>query len=373
MLLAFLLTLTHTATANPFAKAATDSDGIEYLMDRSCSPCGWNDQLCCAAGSACYTDINNQAQCGAAAVTTAAVSGTWQVYTTTWVETDLQTLTSTYSSYGGVAPSTTVTTSYAATETASCQYSLGESPCGAICCASSQYCYTSGQCMAIGGGGSSGYYSSVATYETTSSYSAPLRPTSGAVTTATSTVSPTTTVPFETAVSTSGSAYPITQSTTSHKLSGGTIAGIVIGVLVGIAILCLLCFFCIIKAGIDGILGIFGLGKNRKRREERVIIDERYSRYGSAAGGASRRDTHSGWFGAGGGRPSRVADERKKKSSGVGGLAGVMAGLGGLALVLGLKRKNDRARTEKSDDTSTTVSSMTYTDSYTGTSDSEYP
>lgn len=57
---------------------------------------------------------------------------------------------------------------------------------------------------------------------------------------------------------------------------------------------------------------------------------------------------------------------RKKKSSGFGGLGAVGAGLAGLALVLGLKRKNDKEKPARSD-----ISSSYYTDSYTGTSASQ--
>lgn len=96
---------------------------------------------------------------------------------------------------------------------------------------------------------------------------------------------------------------------------------------------------------------------------------ERYSRHGS--GTASRRDTHTGWFGGGGGRPARVVESRRteKKSSGFGGLGYVGAGLIGLAAILGLKRREDRKA--KSSAARSDISSSYYTDSYTGTSASE--
>lgn len=112
------------------------------------------------------------------------------------------------------------------------------------------------------------------------------------------------------------------------------------------------------KAGFDGLLALFGLGKKKRRSTERIETVERYSRHGS---GASRRDTHTGWFGAS--RPTRVEETRKKKSSGFGGLGAVGAGLLGLAVVLGLKRRHDRKEKERTD-----ISSSYYTDSYTGTS-----
>ena len=94
------------------------------------------------------------------------------------------------------------------------------------------------------------------------------------------------------------------------------------------------------------------------------MTEERYSRHGS---GASRRETHGGWFGVG--RPSRVSETRKKKSSGFGGLGAVGAGLLGLAVLLGLKRRSsrkDREKRERSD-----LGSSYYTDSFTGTSASK--
>jgi len=143
-------------------------------------------------------------------------------------------------------------------------------------------------------------------------------------------------------------------------LSGGAIAGIVIGTIAGIILLLLICFCCIVKAGFDGLLALFGFGK-RRRRTERIETVERYSRHGS--GTASRRDTHTGWFG----RPARVDETRKKKSGGFGGLGAVGAGLVGLAVILGLKRRHDRKEKARSD-----ISSSYYTDSYTGTSASKF-
>jgi hypothetical protein len=188
-----------------------------------------------------------------------------------------------------------------------------------------------------------------------STFSAPLRPTSGTATvTATGTFLP--------AVTASGSSLPIV--TTSEKgLSGGAIAGIVIGVIVGIIILLLICFCCIVKAGFDGLLAIFGLGNKKRRYTERVETVERYSRHGS--GTASRRETHGGWFG--GGRPARVTETRKKNSSGFGGLGAVGAGLVGLAIILGLKRQHDKKEMRERSD----IGSSYYTDSYTGTSASK--
>jgi len=159
-----------------------------------------------------------------------------------------------------------------------------------------------------------------------------------------------------------GTSTVITGANTNNGLSGGAIAGIVIGVIAGIILLLLFCFCCIIKAGFDGLLAIFGLGKKKRRSTERVeVIEERYSRHGS--GTASRRNTHNGWFG--GGRPARVTETRKKKSTGLGGLGAVGAGLLGLAAILGLKRRHDKNEKPPRSD----ISSSYY--SYTDTSASK--
>ncbi|KAF8867053.1 hypothetical protein BDZ45DRAFT_682592 [Acephala macrosclerotiorum] len=353
-LLLVALSQINTVNAGPFPKDSLhDLLGLGWLQPRDCaSYCGAQNQYCCTAGQACYTNAANVAYCSAGA----AVSG-YGVYTTTWTETDLVTRTSTYSSYYQVA-TTTQTWASASTYTAApaiCTTSLGESSCGTICCAENQQCAFAGSCTAY-----------TSTYIATSTYSAPLRPTSGGVSTQTSVVSATTTAPFIPPATASGSTLPITSSSSSG-LSGGAIAGIVIGTIAGVILLLLICFCCIVKAGFDGLLALFGLGKRRDRRDrtERVEVIERYSRHGSGAG--SRRDQHTGWFG-GGGRPVRVTESRRteKKSSGFGGLGMVGAGLLGLAAILGLKRREDRKA--KSSAARSDISSSYYTDSYTGTS-----
>ena len=355
-LLLVVLSHTENVRAGPYPKDNLHDVGFSYLQDRDCaSYCGTDNQYCCTQGQACYTNAADIAYCSGTTGVIAA-SG-YAVYTTTWTETDLVLRTSTYSSYYqatstyAAAPTATVVTTPAICTSA------GETSCGVICCASNQYCAVSGQCAART---SSWTYVATATATAaTSSYSAPLRPTSGTATTATVSVSATTTGTFLPVATASGSSVPVV--TTSGKgLSAGAIAGIVIGVLAGILLLLLLCFCCIIKAGFDGLLAIFGLGKKKRRSTERVETVERYSRHGS--GTASRRETHGGWFGAS--RPSRVTETRKKKSGGFGGLGAVGAGLVGLAVILGLKRQRDRKeKPERSD-----ISSSYYTDSYTGTS-----
>jgi hypothetical protein len=296
--------------------------------------CGWNGQLCCAVGSVCYTDSSNQAQCSTAAVGSGetAAAGQWTYYTTTYVETDLQTITSTGSSYmgGGWAQPTA--------SVATCDYTTNQTPCGDICCKSTEYCYKSGYCKPAANGDSSAYYSSYYStmYETTNAAGVPLRPTSSTLIIVTETGSPTTTVAFETPVAT-GAEVGLTESEGgSGGLSGGAIAGIVIGVLAGLALLGFLCFCCCVRGLFAGFLALFGGSKKKNRRTE-VDEYERYSHHGSgrhsgaAAGGRT-------WYGAAArpSRPERREDSTSKK------LLGVGAGLAGLWAILGLKRRHDR-------------------------------
>ena len=308
------------------------------LVERgSCSygqtACGYYGQLCCDSDQYCYTDSNNQAQCGASATqhqTAAQVitSGQWSMLTTTYVQTDLQTVTETYSTF---IPATTL----------QCSYSLGETPCDSCCCQSGHMCQGPGQCVVVAGG-SSAYYSF---YTVTQSAIVPLRVTSGTTNTISQTGSVTTTVPYETAVGTGGAILTGTVST-SHGLSGGAIAGIVIGVIAGLILLFLLCACLCFKSLWDGLLEIFGIRRSGRRRTEETYIDKRSSR---------RQDGVRTWFGtrpARGSRTSVDVVEKRKTSSGWGGIATVGAALGGLALLLGLKRRRDRRREEDKDSVS---------------------
>src|ERR1700710_2387470 len=280
-------------------------EDLQDVRKRCSNPCGYYGQLCCTSDEVCYTDANDQAQCGPSSAVTTAAAGQWQYYTTTYVQTDLQTVTETFSSY---IPTTTL----------SCSYSLGETPCGNVCCLSGQFCQAQGICAAVGGG-SSGYYSGLYTVTTviTNTASAPLRPTSNTLVTVTG--GATTTQPFATPVSTDGSIIVGHSSSSGGGLSGGAIAGIVIGVIAAIILLILFCACCIFKGLIDGLLAIFGLGPKRRRRttEEEVYV-ERHSHHG----GRGRRT----WFGT---RPARsdVVEEKKRKSSGWGTAGWVAAGL----------------------------------------------
>ncbi len=354
-LLAIVLSSIHTTGATPLPQDETilGSDN-STLVERTCAnPCG-NGGLCCGVQQACLT-VNGQPNCGdgaAAPATTAnnvANNGQYQLYTTTYVETDLVTRTSTYSSYFASITSQVVATptTYVApaVTTLACNLALQESPCGTICCAGGQICQYQGQCGAAVntvGDVSSFAYSSV-----TNTASAFIRPTSNTVQTVTSTGAPTTTVPFSTPTSTSSTAG-MAASTTNNGLSGGAIAGIVIGVIAGILLLLLICTFFCFKGLLDGFLALIGLGPKRRRTEE-TYIEERHSRHTGGGGGGGRT-----WYGAA--RPNRV--DRPKKS-GLGGVTGVAAGLTALAVILGLKRRRDRR--EKSEYTGSSYSYSDYT------------
>ena len=324
--------------------------------------CGEQGLYTCTGAQACYTNAAQVAYCSVPGEAVVTGEGGYAVYTITYTETDLVLRTSTYTS-SWYAAATTTSNWVPVASAAICDTSQEQTSCGAICCAADQVCAYAGSCAprpSSTGALTSWTYIVSTMATTTSTYSAPLRPTG---TTSTSVTTTGTFIPVATA---SGSTLPIVSSSTSHSLSGGAIAGIVIGTIAGIILLLLICFCCIVKAGFDGLLALFGLGnrKNRRSRERVEVVEERYSRHGS--GTASRRDTHTGWFGAGG-RPARVDSTRKKKSSGFGGLGAVGAGLLGLAVILGLKRRHDRKEmVERSD-----ISSSYYTDSYTGTSASK--
>jgi hypothetical protein len=302
------------------------------IEKRQCAnPCGWEGQLCCPSGTQCYTDANNQAQCGGGG----GGGGSWQFHTTTFVETvGLVTKTSVYSTYiGGAAP------------TATCKDS--QSPCGGKCCDSGLFCNLNQQCVVYGGGSSGGILPTVAPPGTLAP-SAPLRPTNSGLVIVTYTGRPTATVPFQTPIPTGAAGSPEPVAAGGGGLSGGAIAGIVIGVLLGILLLLLLCLFCCARALFDTILAIFGIGKNKKHTHEETYIEEhRHSSGGAAAATGGR------WYGQGRpARPSRVGSEKK---SGIGKGAGVAAALGGLGLLLGLKRHQD-----KKDDKSTVISGSSY-------------
>lgn len=342
-LIALLLLLrTSTSAAEPLVgldEGLVDLQNVT-LAKRCENPCGWAGQLCCQSGQTCYTDSNDQAQCGNSGVMTAAPAtqspGYWQYWTSTYVETDLVTRTSVYSSYVGAISAGPVTSVWAqASQTAAAPTCpASETACGNICCPSGHYCAVWGQCSPA---------TTIAV-----SPSAPLRPTSsGAVIVTRTTFATTTTVPFLAPMATGQNVNITSTQESSSGLSGGAIAGIVIGVLAAIIILLFICIFFCFKAAWDGLLAIFGLGGRRRRTE---VIEESYHRSGD------RRDSRR-WPGN---QPSRIA-RNEKRSGGFGGFAPVAAGLTGLAVALGLRRKADRRRrNEKSDYTASTYDETEY-------------
>jgi len=207
----------------------------------------------------------------------------------------------------------------------------------------------------------------------------------------------TSTVPFIPPVATGanvtvGALAQQNPTTSTHKLSGGAIAGIVIGVLLAIAILLLICFCCCVRGIWHGVAALFGFGKkdDRRRGGEREVayIEEEYHRRGS------RRDDES-WYGNGNGGPVvapipppsrrddrdsrrwQQEDSRRHSSSGgnnngksfVKEAAGVGGVLAALAVGLGLKRRHDKKEYEKQHRASRSYRGVAESDL---TSESEY-
>lgn len=403
LLLLLLLLLSPSILAAPLNQTTelVDFSDIQNttLAKRCDNPCGWAGQLCCAWGQTCYTDAASQAQCGGYAATTTtaaavAAGGYWQYYTSTWVETDLITKTQVYSSYVGAVATVIVTSAYvpavatatyvpAATATGailSCNWPIGETACGNICCGSTQYCLVAGQCAI------SGHTTTVAVVpvapsiivvKTTllSAFSAPLRPTASSLLVVTTTrgvvvlSAAASTVPFVAPVAT-GANITLTSTqadAAGDGLSGGAIAGIVIGVLAGIVLLLLLCLFFCFRELWHALTGFFGSRDDDRRRE--TVEYKEYHRHGAAgSGGGPVGPDRRRWPGDRPRRPpprrSGGADDNKWKEWG-----GVAAILGAIAVALGFQRSNNNnnRRDEKSDYTSSSYDSY-FSD---GTSESD--
>ena len=318
--------------------------------------CGYNNLFPCAAGQTCYTS-DNQAFCGVA--TAAAVGVSYQMYTTTYTVSETYTVTSTYSS--AIGGSTGSSGTCAADET------ICNGPAGLCCNSASQWCDNGTTCrdFAVGSpGGSPGLPSPTMQLTTVTVSGAAttisnfVAPTSISVFTTTSTGSTgtfTTTEPFQTPVGSSGASLPgvtAEPQTGGGGLSGGAIAGIVIGVLVGLFILFIV-LACLCCKGIFDLL--FG---TKKKKETTTYVHSHHSAHGSGAG----RPPPRRWFGILPGKTDRP-DRPEKKSSGLGGIFAVGGILTALLVVLGLKRRNERRREEEKSEY--TVSEDYYYDDYT--------
>lgn len=318
-----LLMFLQPTRGNPLQLEENEQNEKNDLEKRCANPCGYQGWLCCGSNQVCGTTSDGEAACYDSQIAT--TSSYWQYYTTTYLttETDVSTVTSTWSSLLTAPPAA-----------ATCRASIGETVCGDRCCEAAFEC-VNGECVQ---GSSSAVYPTPPVLGTSSGFS-----------TVTETAAPTTTEPFIAPVNSDG--VPVTGAKASNNgnLSGGAIAGIVIGSLAGLALLLLLLFLCM----------------RGRRRTETTVVEQHYSHHshGGGGGGIFGRT----WFGSRPNRPSRV--DEGKTSSGWGSLATIGIILGAIALCLGLRR---RERNEKSDYTSTTGYTYDYySDYYTNTASSE--
>jgi hypothetical protein len=367
--------LNTTAAPVKDVKHAQGMRGRHGIRGRSTceNPCGYYGQLCCPVGAACLTDALGQAQCGAAKPEPTATmallhkldqiaapsGGSWQLYTSTWVETDLTTRTAVYTSWVKAAVTQAV---------AACDYAAQQQSCGATCCPSGYYCFdpSAGVCsiaanavttVGVGGGGGS-VVPVVGT--------APARVTTISGVVVTQTVSPTATTAFLTPVPT-GYVNGTLVGQPKKGLSSGAIAGIVIGTLLAVTLLGLICCCVLAKDCIEAVLAFFGCGTGRRARRrtsrETIISEEidiqRRRRDGrSWAGSGSADDSYRSRRSydvlsrRGGGR--RPPSPRRSGGGGLGGIGTALAaGLGTAGLMrmfgggAGGGRQTER-RTEKS-------------------------
>ncbi|KAA8644599.1 uncharacterized protein ATNIH1004_008805 [Aspergillus tanneri] len=291
---------------------ASPLDFLETSLEKRCeNPCGYYGQLCCTSSQTCSTNGDGQAVCQEGGGSSGG-GGSWVYHTTTYVvtETDKKTVTSTWST---LVPKST--------DSGGCKAELGESVCGNTCCGAAYVC-SNDQCIM----GSSSIWA-------TATATPPVRGTSASTVTATASV--TTTQAFETPVGTDGASLIGVKAPDNGGLSGGAIAGIVIGTIAGVFLI-LLVLSCLCCRGIlESLFACLGLG-GRRRRKETTYVEDRYSHHSHA------RPEGRTWFGA---RPSAPADGGKKSRWGNWASIGII--LGALALCLGLKRR--RNHDEKSD------------------------
>lgn len=319
-----LVLLSQHAAASPM-----DMEGGN-LDRRGCSnPCGFYSQLCCTSGQTCITN-GGQAVCS----DSGSGDGDYDYHTTTWTETDTKTYTSTWGSQR--ATQTAVAGGGSGSDSGSCDSSIGEEKCGSTCCGAAYVC-SNGQCII----GSSSIWA-------TATATPPVRGTSSGLSTVTETGNPTTTQAFDTPVNTDGSPAIGVKAPDDDGLSGGAIAGIVIGTIAGVALLLLVCACLCCRGALVGLAACLGIGRKRNQ-------DDRYSQGGKPEGRT--------WFGA---KPPAQSEAGGEKKSRWGGLATIGIVLGALALCLGLKRHRDREHDEKS--SYSYPSSYYYSDYYTNSS-----
>lgn len=328
------LLLTHSlTTATPLALE-------ENALEKRCAnPCGYNGWLCCNSGQTCTTNSAKEAVCADGG----GSGGSYQYFTTVYTrtETDTTTITSVWSSM--IA---------AATSTGTCRADIGETKCGTTCCEAAQEC-DNGQCViesssaavtatGVGAGGA----------EATPG----VRGTSNGASTVTATSAPTTTEGFTAPVGTDGAdLIGVKASSEGGGLSGGAIAGIVIGSIAGAFLLLLVCACMCCKSALDGLFAALGIGKRRRRDNSHV---EQHHSQGSLP--PPPPDARRRWFGS---KPAADGDASEKKKWGLPTLAIV---LGALALCLGLKRHKDRKHDDAKTESSYPSSYYYYSDYYSG-------
>ncbi|KAJ5567391.1 hypothetical protein N7535_006697 [Penicillium sp. DV-2018c] len=335
-----LLNYSRHTTATPLA---FETKAPENQLEKRCeNPCGYNGWLCCESGQTCSTNSAQEAVCVDGSGS--GSGGGYQYYTTTIVvtNTDLKTITSVWSSQ---IP--------AATGTGTCRLDLGEVKCGTTCCEAAQEC-VEGQCVAESSS------AAVTATGTDAEATPPVRGTSNGASTVTETSAPTTTEGFTAPVGTDGS--ELIGAEPAHGgggLSGGAIAGIVIGSIAGAFLLFLLCACMCFKGILDALLAALGIG-GKRRRKDTTYVEERHSHHshGHRPPPPARRT----WFGT---KPSGDSEVSEKKSKWGWGTVAII--LGALALCLGLKRKRERDHDDDKTESSYPSSYYYYSDYYSGT------
>ncbi|KAJ5352222.1 hypothetical protein N7452_001196 [Penicillium brevicompactum] len=329
------LTLLLNCSLTAATPLALEPNTLNSTIEKRCAnPCGYNDWLCCSSGQTCSTNSANEAVCS----DSGGSSGEYQYFTTiyTLTETDLSTITSVWSSQLA-----------AATSTGTCRADIGETKCGTRCCEAAQECQD-GECVAES--------SSVAITATgTDAAATPgVRGTSNGASTVTATSAPTTTEGFTAPVGTDGAdLIGAKASDNSGGLSGGAIAGIVIGSIAGAFLLLMICA----SHSMDSLqLSVLANVADETRPMWRSATLTTLT--AALLPPAGRRT----WFGA---RPAAEgSDVSEKKSSSWGKLAILF---GALAICLGLKRHHDKEHDDSKTESSYPSSYYYYSDYYSGT------